>query len=432
MLNFFVKSFCAARHPPPQNSPPREPLLNPPENKKSSSVHITDSQRTRFSLYPITTQVKKVAGKLSLYSSSTTMPPKKDKPVRKSITPPIKAGPSRETSQHGVLASLLSDLEDTEDYMTGQDPSTLASLPPKTARTPVKAPSPPPIIDPLAELGALFLTTNDSLSPIIMDIIDGLDRKGETSNPSLRSIYTKLVGLFKDDFWQIRESLCDAARHSLRSLYLMIIASITSYQVAVSKDIGTYLSDISALRDDMMVKSKEARIQEGNNRTFLESMTKSWNTISRTMTQYNELLEKKILDASTLQSLSSAPIRSIPKNTASSSTSRAETPLLIPGRGKVYKSHAGVIRFVTDTEVSFAVQSASYRNMKQLEAIQVKERVWKIILNADLSELNILLGDPSCCLFSLEEKTLNEKIMCIKQLQETLPTRSNQWVEMDP
>lgn len=431
MLNFLLKAVCSSKSPPSPRSPPEEPRLDHPTRKKSSQIHITDSQKTRFSLHPISTQLKRTIGRVSIISSTSEMPLKKENITKRVGTPAPKEMSTSTKSHPEVVASLMSGLDQSEDYMTGQDPSTSASLIPP--RKPIPKASPPSgtVLPMLIELGDEFLRTKDSLSPKIMTLIDDIDKGTGPLNPTLRSLYVKMIGLLRDDFWQTKGLLQDATKYSFNTLYMVVRSIITTYQIATARDIGAHLSDISAMRDDMVAKAKEMEIQEHNNRTFLESMTKSWNTLAKNITSYNEILEKKILESSTLQSSTRSHLQATPKNTASSSTSRAETPLLIPGMGKTYKGKAGVVRFITERQVSLNIQSSTYKNLKHLETIDVGPKIWTIILNFDLNELNSLLNDRKCCLYDFPEMSNPDKLACILQLQEVLLSKANQWTEIE-
>lgn len=237
--------------------------------------------------------------------------------------------------------------------------------------------------------------------------------------------------MLKGDFWQVTRNLSSSARHSYLSLRLTIEMSIDTFQIAMSKDIGTHLADIASLRDDMVVKAREMEIQEANTQTFADSMAKTWNTLSKSLTQYHEMIEKKILETSTLPSFSKPAVRAIPKNTASSSTSRAETPVLNPEEGRVYRSRAGVVQFVTSRRVCMKVSSAKYKNLSVLNNLDTGPKIWRILLNSDLLELNNLLEDKECCLYKFNEKTTEEKIACASDLRKILPIAINQWTEIN-
>lgn len=314
--------------------------------------------------------------------------------------------------------------------MTGQDPATLAPLinpikPPPKKSVSISTPS-----SALNELGEEFLKEDDSLSPKIMSLIDEVDKNTGPFNPTIRALYSKMVGLIRNDFWQIRGIIHDSTKQSAEAFHLVLRSIVNTYQIATAKDVGAHLSDISALRDDMVTKAKEMEIQEHNNKTFLESMIKSWNNLAKNITSYNEMLEKKILESSTLQSSSRSHLQATPRNTASSSTSRAETPQLIPCEGKSFKSKAGVVSFVTDRQIKFSVGSSAYKNLKHLENIEVGLKIWKILLNFDLGELSSLLKDETCCLYNFLDMDSAEKIACIRQLQEIIPSKTNQWSEI--
>lgn len=324
----------------------------------------------------------------------------------------------------------MSDTAKTDVTVTGQDPATLAPpihlmRPPPKKSVSISTPS-----SALNDLGEEIAKEDDSLSPKIMSLIDEIDKNTGSFNPTIRAIYSKMVGLIRNDFWQIRSILYDSTKESAETFHLVLRSIVNTYQIATAKDVGAHLSDISTLRDDMATKAKEMEIQERNNKTFLESMTKSWNSLAKNMTSYNELLEKKILETSTLHSSSKAHLQATPKNTASSSTSRAETPQLIPCEGKTFKSKAGLVSFITDRTIKFNIGSSAYKTLRQLENIKVGLKIWKILLNFDLGELSSFLQDETCCLYNFSNLDNAEKLACIIQLQDVIPSKTNQWSEI--
>lgn len=89
------------------------------------------------------------------------------------------------------------------------------------------------------------------------------------------------------------------------------------------------------------------------------------------------------------------------------------------------------MRFITERKIVIGIRSSAYRNLKHLETIEVGPKIWKIILNFDLSELASLLDDEECCLYKFPDMSSAEKLACILQLQEVLPMKANQWSEID-
>lgn len=316
MLNLLLKKVSSFRshqsHPPyPEESNPTREI-----SAKSDEIHITDSQKSRFSLYPISTQLKRTFGRVSIVKSTSEMPPKyeKGKPTRRTGPPNPKEASTSTGITRANVTSLFSDLEKTEDHMTGQDPKALAPLITHTKPIPRKSVSIPNPSSVLVNLGEEIKKEDDSLSPNIMSLVDEVDKSAGPFNPTIRALYSKTVGLVRNDFWQIKGILTDSTKESPGAFHLILRSIVSTYQIATAKDVGAHLSDISALRDDMATKAREMEAQERNNKTFLESMTRSWNNLAKNMTLYNETLEKKILESSTLQSSSRAHLQATKNN----------------------------------------------------------------------------------------------------------------------
>lgn len=169
-------------------------------------------------------------------------------------------------------ADLLQGLEGISDAMTGQDPNSISPIVPvyrdmkmtddrdKTARI---------------AFSNYILQVQDGLDPRIIESLDLMNKLQNNPIPSIRQQYTKLHSLIKEDFWQVSKMLSSSSLISYSSLKLNIEIAIQSYQIAL--DIGTKLSDISAMRDDMVSRSKEYREQEqGNRKRMRENFKRIW------------------------------------------------------------------------------------------------------------------------------------------------------------
>lgn len=161
-------------------------------------------------------------------------------------------------SEDSVRGDLLKDLDELSDVMAGQDSELITYTGPSYRDIKIEA-SEKTV---LATFANYILQLKDGLDPRIIEALDTLNKMENNAVPSIRQQYTKLHSLLKEDFWQITWMLSASVQVSFGPLKLCIEISIQSYQIALAKDIGTKLSDISSMRDDMVARAKEYREQE--------------------------------------------------------------------------------------------------------------------------------------------------------------------------
>lgn len=201
MLSFLIQSICGSDTNHIQD-PPSDDSLHP-TFKDTPPIHITPSQKFRFSSYPISLQIKRTFGNTFIKDGLISMPLKKDKLTKKPLfqTPPTQT--SGETLPGEELQALMSDLDTLEDNMTCQRPSTSLSRPRPNPKSTLPLLPPEKIESKLTILSALFLNAPDCLNSEILQLLEELNKENGNPNPSLKHIYTKLTHLIKDDFWQI-------------------------------------------------------------------------------------------------------------------------------------------------------------------------------------------------------------------------------------
>lgn len=268
----------------------------------------------------------------------------------------------------------------------------------------------------------------DGLDPRIIESLDTINKLQNNSVPSIRQQYTKLHSLIKEDFWQVSKMLYSSSLISYQALKLTIEIAIQSYQIALTKDIGTKLADISAMRDDMVSRVKEYREQEKNAKEFQEDMVSTWGKLAKTMNCYNEVMEKKILETSTPQTSGRGHLNKMPTNTASSATSRAQAILLIMSPGSIYKSKVGILKVVSSRQIHLDLTSAEYRPLIRLNDIDVGPYAWEQLLNRDMIELNTLLSSEATCLDGLKSLSKEDKAKCFNKLISRVPVKTGQWI----
>lgn len=181
----------------------------------------------------------------------------------------------------------------------------------------------------------------------------------------------------------------------------------------------------------MMARAVEYREQEVNAREFQEDMVETWGKLARAMTSYTEDIEKRILDTSAPKSSGRCYLHTMPKNTASSSTSRVQPVSLSMSLGLVYKCEVGTLTVITSRKIIFKPSSAVYRPLMVLCDFEVGATAWERLLNKDMKELNSLLSNESTCLNDLMEMDNDKKAACFNSLLSRLPQKSGQWIQVD-
>lgn len=321
-----------------------------------------------------------------------------------------------------VSKELSEGLDDLSDIMTGQDPDKLLPLCPKYRDLHVD-----PERNTRVTFSNLVLQLTDPLDARIIEVLDVMNTLNKEPSPSIRKYYSKLHALIKDDFWQVNKMLSIAALNSFQALKGHIEIAIQTYQIALAKEVGTKLSDISSMRDDMMARAVEYREQEANAREFQEDMVETWGKLTRAMTSYIEELEKKTLETSTPRSRGLGHLHTMPKNTASSSTSRVQSVSLSMTLGSVYRGEMGRLTVLTSRKILFKPSSALYKPLQVLCDFEVGPVAWETLLNKDIKELNALLSRETTCLSGLMKMNNVDKASCFNDILDRLPDRSGQW-----
>lgn len=361
---------------------------------------------------------------LPLRTITTSFPMRRTKKgTTFSEVPSVMTSRRQSLTDDEAKADLLQGLEGISDAMTGQDPNSISPIVPvyrdmkmtddrdKTARI---------------AFSNYILQDQDGLDPRIIESLDLMNKLQNNPIPSIRQQYTKLHSLIKEDFWQVSKMLSSSSLISYSSLKLNIEIAIQSYQIAL--DIGTKLSDISAMRDDMVSRSKEYREQEKNAREFQEDMVTTWGRLAKTMTSYNEMIEKKILDSSTPRTSGRGYLNKMPTNTASSSTSRVQAVSLVMSPGNIYKSKVGVLKVISSRQIHLDLSSAEYRPLSRLNEIDVGPNAWEQLLNRDMIELTTLLSYEATCLDDLKSLNEENKAKCFNKLISRVPMKTGQWI----